>query len=290
MSQGLRSRGIVLAALCSFFCRQPASAQAALAPAALAQSSSAPPSGPTMQQTVDFINETLRAEGDYPEPGSNRGVGIWQAFRVSENLVSLDGPCSLAAGSDLLTVLHLDKTDPLSVSLLTEKAEDAPTYRLVIERAVFDWKTPAQKTGDAETAVPPYTVFGGGYILQRGIVRSITPTEITYVPAPGKFVTLRINQDVRVLDSSTHPPFSGDTQTSVSAFRIGDLAEAQPALSNKGQREKSGPYTMTRVAKSIRTQSFWGPLFRDRTLAERTAKAYVHAIVLCRRDEKPSLF
>lgn len=262
----------------------------------VAQETASPTSmlpGPTMDQTVAFINETLVKEGDFPAPGSTRIYGAYQILAVKEEAPSLEKPCSLVAGQTIQTVLHLDKTDPLSVSIEQgETVDGVPTYRLVIARAVFDWKIAGEENRTADSAQPPFIMQAeNNFQPTRGVVRSITPTELTYVPSRGKVVTIRLRPDTKATANPAYPPFLRENsyETSATAIAVGDLVEVYPGIKPNG-RVDPNTFIILRTVKSLRPQRYFGPLFRDGDLAKRTAKAYIHAIVLCHADQKPSLF
>ena len=78
-------------------------------------------------------------------------------------------------------------------------------------------------------------------------------------------------------------------ETPALAIAVGDLIEVSPSLKPNGQLDSKNFY-LSRTVKSARAQRFFGPLFRDRDRAERTAKAYIHVIVLSATRMRSSQF
>jgi hypothetical protein len=258
---------------------------------------SAPP--PTMEQTVNFINDAFAKQGTIASNSSTVTV----TYRAQS--VQLENECSLIFTSDVQTnftespilnqgstrkyVIHLDGSDPLSVTVKPQNMSTSVLYIAALEKAIVDWR--ALKPSEQGSPAPLSATYFIG-----GIVRSISGSSVTLVTDTGWVQTITLDADAEVSFPSQRQS-SGEfvsAKGNLTDIAAGDhVSVLRASVDPKGKgRPKDFVYSqsVTLSKNSSSPQLVLLGAFTDKDLAERVAKAYIHAMVLCHKSGAPSLF
>ena len=236
--------------------------------------------GPSMEQTVAFINEKYQQQGQLRLDQGGFGWGTHY-----DQSVTLEGSCDLVVSesyslektylgqpdgsrSTQVSVLHLDRSQPTSVSVETNTFLPPVHFEVSVGKSSTAYRV-AATTSEAE----PRSFRGGA---NQGVISSLSSDSFTfksitgalYVVHPTEGVTFRRHPDTGGLASEDDPP------AQFHEFRVGDHISTNYKV-------------VTLVEPSAR---FLLPAFKDKEDALRVAKALIHAMVLCHKDAKPSLF
>jgi hypothetical protein len=258
-----------------------------------------PDSGPTMSQTVDFINKALTSRGG---DGHTTGLAV-----ISQDF-TLENSCSLVLRSvDIFTIdayrnnslmsgqfisrrsLSLEHSDPLSVST----AKDGEWYEITIGKAVIEARYPDS------ASLPPPVVLPEEFV-SFGKVQSVSDGDLHIATVYGKSVILHLQANPKVsqhTDTVDVPASVSDiTQDSEISFAQTKVQDA-PGEKKKGAFTHSEQVAVTHLEqviviykKSSQPRPYPFLSFPDEDTAQRVAKALIHAMVLCNKPETPSLF
>jgi hypothetical protein len=238
----------------------------------------APAPGPTMDQTIAFINDSFSKRGSFTTDGTDKISYLVVKYNLQS--VRQENTCTLAIsrtweqnrpgntdniGLDPTDGLHrdrwelfLDRTDPLSVTVRASDSSTPPTYFVAINGSAFNRPIPeVPANATPETLPATYKV--------HGFVHSVSGNSLTLISEDGKLLILK------------NPPNDN--------YAEGDYIEVtrKPLGSVFGL-----VYNLERSSTGQR--SLDTAVFTDKSLADRVAKAFVHAIVLCHKDDKPPPF
>jgi hypothetical protein len=265
----------------------------------------APAFGPTMEQTVAFINESFQKQGDvtWNSESTLTSTTFIHSMKWSGQSVQLENACSLVETRkgtfrDIVrdndsthhtdhdttsvetskTVLSMNLTDPFSVSV--EPASDSKYYAIFVKRAVFSFRA---------LDVPSNAVFEALPLEYRinAIVRSVSGSSLTIVTGAGHLVqvTLDSSADISVVGTG------GSSPATASDIAVGDHLDVSRYMTTEGKKAQNVGHQSVSVTKTTSAERVMEVgYFTDKDLADRVAKALIHAIVLCHKDDKPSLF
>jgi hypothetical protein len=159
-------------------------------------------------------------------------------------------------------------------------ASDAKYYSIDVKRAVFSFRALDVPTDAAFEALPPeYRI--------KAIVRSVSGGSLTIVTGQGHLVqvTLDRSADVSVVGTG------GSSPGTASDIAVGDHLYLSRYTTTEGKKAQTvGHQSVSVIKNTSAQQATTVGYFTDKDLADRAAKAFVHAIVLCHKDEKPPLF
>ncbi len=237
-------------------------------------------SSPTMEQTVDFLSGLLRKQDifdvQYFAGGPIRKFSMQQ--------VSLLAPCTLevlnrSKFSDKDDVpsterykLDLAKSDPKSLHVSPNQV-NLPTYEIVVDRASYQ-RVPLESAKTA--SAPPAREV-------NGLVSEISGNQIVIASSDDNLLyTFVITKKTWITKD--------EQGISLSEVRLGDEVKAVPQDTKKGQTETKFLIVSTNNQNTANPHTFVPFIFIDPDVAQRAAKALIHAIVLCHKDEGPSLF
>jgi hypothetical protein len=253
-------------------------------------------SAATMEQTIGFINDSFAKQGQVGWTlAESRDFGM----TFLSQSVEFEAPCLLVMRSTVeknspyfnqghdkgtkIANIDLERTDPNSVSVSSIEAQGSAVAQVKIGRAVFQWRAlDVPSTTHAEMLPEEYTV--------SGIILSISGTSITLVTDKAKLVsfTLDNNADRYVSSEQSHVPVL------INELSVGDYVEINRDVKTSGKGRKSKTETTQSLLnwekKTSSPRPFTAGTFADQDTADRVAKAFIHAIVLCHKDNKPSLF
>ncbi|MBT9330008.1 hypothetical protein [Paracidobacterium acidisoli] len=260
-----------------------------------AQQSQAPPApsapGPTMEQTIAFINTGL-AQDDALEnkPVRTRSVELSNGCSLVMTEKRVAGPGNPAGNMDYPHYpkrysLHLDKTDPRSISISSAGDTPASGASVTISSAIW------------EELDLPYQVtepLPGSYQI-TGVVQSVSESSITIETLFNNLITIPVDPQVGYSEMAE----GAGQGTRITKRRFSEL---RPSIHpGEGINIRRSPYEKLQSImkedsvhllsvneKLPRNENF--AYFHSKDQAERIAKALIHAMVLCHKDQPPSLF
>jgi hypothetical protein len=245
-----------------------------------------PAAGPTMDQTVGFINESLQRQGVFVTKDDTFSVNY---LAQSTQLV---GACSmdlymtinktglLYAFKDQSTFhynLNLGRSDARSVSV-EHYASNPDSYFLTVSRAVAE-RIPLENPVAAPSRVGSDDVGGIVHSIAEGLVTIQTNDDNT-------LMSYTLTRNTIILGHTT------GTESSVMAvgdIKVGDVVFVTPGRTKNGVTEAK---TFISFGNSNSTTPSFHRFFTftDEDLADRVAKAFIHAMVLCHKPEAAPLF
>ena len=234
-----------------------------------------------ISRTVDTINSIYEkqsiSKGSFRRPaGLTIEAGVRQEFdeSYSGQSVQAEGHCGVLIthtwrevgvgevsgwGWDLTdkVLLHLDRSDPLTVTIEPEMTVTPALYEVAIT--------------DASTELRSRT---GPEIEMSGLLSSISGRTITLAGKSGEALTYKIRKQDFVGGTCISANVCG-----LSALRVGRYVTV--STEKNGRREIMN-YRPEDSLRASGTTVLGG--FNDKALAEQTAKAYVHALTLCHNN------
>jgi hypothetical protein len=248
-----------------------------------------------MEQTIAFINESFAKQGDVTA-GSIKRSGQSAQLEKACSLIAtstlttpallwsnaLHDTTSVKSVETLRTVLALDRSDPLSVSI--ESSSDGTIHQVLIKRAVVDGFRALDVAADAVAESLPEEYY------INAIVRSVSGSSLMLVTGEGHLVQATLDSNAKfsisVSNGKSGPGTAGD-------IAVGDHVGIYRQTWTEGKGKKAQTIRDQSVVINKNTavkRAFSSGIFADKDLADRVAKAFVHAIVLCHKDDKPSPF
>jgi hypothetical protein len=242
-----------------------------------------PPPGPTMEETVAFINQVFTDRGPIAaESGfyKEQGLKLQGGCALEYTQVSILPTDGKTSGDPTLNrnrekrarfLIHLDSSKVPNFSV--KKVAD--NYFIV---GNIDYKQLSYETNDQK----PMPVHFGDDLKFRGSIRSISGETMTVVTEEGKLISVELRNRYRY-------------QTEVNISYAGTISSLAPDefvdtdVHFKDTFWSSGRFVQNiKVSDHIDSPTF-GP-FPSEDAATRAAKAFIHSMVLCHNDSKPSLF
>jgi hypothetical protein len=264
----------------------PTSAPAPAQPVA-PTSQSQPVPGPSMEQTLSFINDVFTKDGDLRVPSPTGNMA-----RLAQSLQSqgaclteyrtitkiLDNGSLFDGDHNKRTIVHFDGSDPLSVTVLPVAGTEF--FAVVIKKALTDNIALSLQDQAAHALAVQY--------VREGIIRSLSSDNMTFVSDLGEWIAVPLGSVDQVTDSTG--------LVASSTLEVGDLVYVIQRSATTVQ--KKGHPALASFTNSIAIErkptsnlvSFNAGVFKDKDVADHVAKAYIHAMVLCHKPETPSLF
>jgi hypothetical protein len=246
-------------------------------------------SGPTMEQTIAFLNGLLTKQGEFELP-----PGMNFTARIMLQQVQLQAPCTLDVhttrrdtddtghtySSSFRYLLDLEKTDPKSLQVSKQESKQHPgtvAYDVTMDRA--SWRqVPLENPTDAN---PPLLTKGTYGILLTKQQNNI------YV-----FQTEDTNQRYPfwVTNATGLRVQHGDVTVQGATFN--DVHAGDPIFVDVSGQKNGFAIASTLIdfGASDSLSKFDHLVFNDSDRTERAAKALIHAMVLCHKADEPSLF
>ena len=191
------------------------------------------------------------------------------------------------------TQIDLGKIDPRGVSV-KESTSTPPEYSVVVSATNQAVGSPPEKdvtpAGEPTLAPPAPTPFEGIF----GHVRSISTTSIVIISGRTRhLISFLLDQNLLVRELGSGSGF-GYGRT------LADISPGDFVMIDRNAEVKKGKVvflqeviTYTKTKKPDPNFVFdleLASLIKDKTFAERVAKAYIHALALCYKPPAPSLF
>lgn len=247
-------------------------------------------SSPTMEQTIAFINTAL-AQDDTLVTRLTRSRSI-----------ELSDSCSLVMTEKRSTDpipgvdvdyphypkryrLHLDKTDPRSISISSAGDDPADGGTIVIASAIWE-----------ELDLPHHVTepLPGSYQL-IGVVQSVSEWSITIETLFSNLITIPIDPQVEYGEMAD----GARESTKLTKRKFPELRSIihpgeginitrSPYRKLQGIVKEDSVHVITKNEQLPRQFDF--AYFHSRDQAERVAKALIHALVLCHKNAPSSLF
>lgn len=252
-----------------------------------ATTTSAQQSGPSMNETITFLKETYEKR-----PNETFRVSVTNSTYTEQEVI-VDSPesCRLQITYDDLyqdqtfmhfkrrLVLALDASDPLSISVVRGATDDdtpTPYFLVTVKRTIgVNYRLPLPVHDDRP--VLDRAKLKPGFLA--GFVLSISPTEFTIIAQD--------ENRWRFALPVPHPVITrDDTTATMSDVQVGDELTYEPSDTENKLKFKS--LAERAVGKQYIVAGL--PTLPDEETANRVAKALIHAMVLCHKDEKPSPF
>lgn len=186
-------------------------------------------------------------------------------------------------------VLRLDQSDPTSIAVNPDSDIDPAWYTIKIGKKVV---RPGALEVDTQAKMPS---LDGSFNL-TGIVQSVSGSELTIVTDEGAKVSIMLQTIAKVVHPSKEDA-SGNWSAApadVSDISPGDQVIVLRQLDQTMQHKKmvtiddSEQVVLTKA--NAAAARFTLGHFSEKDAALRTAKALIHAMVLCHKDAPPSLF
>lgn len=289
-----RIHSLVLLASTVFSCVSTVESQSAPSPETPAPVASATTASPTMEQTIAFINESLSKQGEF-EVHSQNFVKTFgrQSVRLDQGCLLerstpykdqfLDSPILNQTGTRR-ELLHLDLTDARRVSLQAMENGNPVYYEIFLEKAVYDFR-PLDVQPQAH--IPD---LNGDYTV-NGIVKAVTSTFLTLITDEAAEVNVPFDMGAEVM---RRPPYSSEEmKTDLSDIAAGDSVHiyrtSNEIIVKKKKVDKFDQHIIL-IKNTGAPQKFSFASFVDKDSAQRVAKALIHAIVLCHKDQPAPLF
>ena len=267
-------------------CSTSAACTAQAPPAATAQHSAvSPAAGPSMQETVAFMNEMDQKYGRFLEQYYGN-----PATESKGQPVILERPCTLSFPSESsTTVLDLARTDAMSMSIGPQKDYAPPVYLVQIGNAALSWES----LGSLSPANRKQVVPAIGNItaqmnersstMTEGVIASISADSFTYFIGNDQFAVVP-RKSIATL--WFFPPLHDrDTRrselvkTTFKGLGVGDLVSVSQFMGGKPGEEPR--WDVEFYHKQYAGRFFSPARFTEKSAAERYAKAMIHAISLC---------
>lgn len=230
--------------------------------------------GPTMEQTIAFINERLAKQGETFQL-SNKCDLVHTITHADP-----DTPGKIYTGRSLF---RLDHTDPLSIEVFPYAIDGVTTYTLEAKRAVC-LNLPGPTSATVPTVHPP-----SNYELVA-IVHAVSEKVLTVISSDGQLLDIPLVDGVEVRREDVTANGVNMPVTNVSDIAVGDMVSISEELKMKGSKIKSIDQSIL-VTKNTEAQKEYAfAVLSDKETAEHLAKAFIHAIVLCHKPEVPALF
>lgn len=262
-----------------------------------------PTQGPTMEETIAFINDAYASVGMRTSGGEYLHGKVRQSGPLSLQLVKTcsvvlqdvarveprigDGFAEFNGLGFSRMLLDLSKTDPLSVSV--EESTTTPTrFQVVASNAYFATElAPEVPAGTAPTPAPPAPI---PFKIWNSWVQATSGTSIVVVTGFGKLTSLPLDSDIKIdkmVDGHFYPG-------SIADIKPGAWIDTERKVTTDKKGKAVGTHEeMTNIndvsAPQSKKEAHLGS-FDDKDQAERGAKAYIHAIVICYKSPAPSLF
>lgn len=250
--------------------------------------------GPTMDQTIAFLNETLAKQA-----GVTYSYSSDASETIERQTYQLEGVCSVKVSSTIgkragpsgindkhlqeveqkrnnhkgtrQWVLFLDRTDPLTVRVLPE-GNPQTAFSVMIAKAVFQ-NQPIDIVDSTHIEKLPSEYD------EYGVVQTVSGKSLTIVTDNGRLIGFTPDRKIQLL---------GDAQTSDPSH--GDWVNISRATFGSFPKVVGETLVLEKTSDSEKPFSFAYLTSQDQ--ADRIAKALIHALVLCHKDgdAKPSLF
>ena len=257
------------------------------------QSAPQPGSGPTIEQTIDFINQAFAKRGpltvDLSDNGGGQNLTMKTTYKAQE--LKLEAGCSLAYAQthfDFTSVageaadyfvnknyevtdhflLRLDSSDAPEISV-TSNSSGTPNVYWIKDNIPFK-QLPYETQDQTPTPFPP----SKGYSF-AGFVRSVSGSTVVAITDYGKLVSIELFPKAEIT-------YSGNA-TSISPGAFITASDIGPVFKKKEHLSQNI------VDADHVAHPFFGP-FPTEGEAKRVAKALIHAMVLCHKDTAPSVF
>jgi hypothetical protein len=221
--------------------------------------------GPTMEQTIDFISGLLTKQG--------------AISNINMQQIKLQAPCSAEIlnhrGHTNRYFLDLSKSDPKSLSVI--HYDESSLYGLSLSRASYrlvPLDNPAPASGPATHDV-------------SGLVHDISADQIVVASDDDNHLYVFGLSKKTVMTTPTENYKLVDI--SPSEIKVGDRVSVIPSGIKKGVAQAENMVVFP-VVYTTDPRVFDALVFNDPDVAQRAAKALIHAIVLCHKPEGPSLF
>lgn len=253
-----------------------------------AKATGAGDAGPSMQSTVAFLHDIYKKQPP---------VQISRSEHVQDIVVDEPAPCrlrftendiqvfSLSAGGTRLrhrlrqTLFALDKSAPLSVLVLSGSGV-ASYFQPDAKRAMgVSYFLPLPVHEDQPVLDLPTTETTGlnGYVLTS------SPTEVLFIAQDDNRYRLPASVPKATVTRNGLP-------TQMTSARPGDSVDYQP-LNAKGKHNPVVAFTQAGNHEIVeRYSELKLPVLGEEDTANRVAKAFIHAMALCHREEEPSPF
>ena len=251
-----------------------------------------PAAGPTMEQTITFIQDAFTTQGQFTSGGTT----------IDKQTIVLQSGCSplLSMGlsnhsgrTQYVGILKLGSSDISSIAVIENGG-----YEVVLKGADYQQQLPDVVLRNtlqyqAGRAVPDHE-----WIV--GLLESRRADSISIVTGDGIRWTAPLDTRTRALLYVSPSRGVAYNPMSVGDLADGDLVRLAPGRVKTrsgedqykgGHAIEDGALEITLIRKSIKgRQLVIVGRFQDKDIAERVAKAYVHAMALCHKDDQPSLF
>jgi hypothetical protein len=249
--------------------------------------------GPSMEQTIAFINDVLAREGE--------GMVFPNMRLVSRNLV-LQKDCSVLSRTTYFQTvppedpsawrngevtgvarLRLDQSDPLTVSI----KKVAGLAEVSIEKGVLESEYPT-----VASSAQPVDLTGSAVLI--GKIQSFVAPELVLLSGDtGKLLRFQVGPTARVFFLFDGGSSTGATLNDLVPGAVVYLDQKMiPNADGKGHHQLGThlEHTISIYRPPTKPTHVVPFTFSDQETAEHVAKALIHAMVLCHRDVAPPLF
>jgi hypothetical protein len=252
-----------------------------------------PATSPTMEQTLNFMNESLVGQGEFTYDASD-----YLKQTISAQKVQLVGTCGMLVDSKLVQrsslglgnavktyflkfLVRLDRTDPLSISVVPDSEMPNTAYDVVAKRTSFTVQ-PAQTNATVPTVLP-----SSNYGIS-GIVRATSGNTLTVISGDGRLLDITVVNDAFISKNQT--TLSGVGNIGIGDIVAGDLVNISETIETKGSKIKSIQQQVMVTTNTEDPRWLIVARFSEKETAEHMAKAFLHAVILCNKTAKAPLF
>lgn len=266
---------------------------------------SAEQSGPSMDETIAFLHDIYKRQPAVPaykcQYFSQEIMKVTVEQRAACRLQVTDNEFQHNFGDTAIggisldhrlfrTILALDSSDPLSVTVKGETGDEhtpTPYFQVHVKRSTATTYLLALPVLDNR---PVLDLPKADFLDLHGYVVAVSATEVTFVAQDEE--RYRIPAQMPKVQV-----FRNGQGSSVNSAQVGDWVKFERSANVKSgliyTTKHSATVNFQAASEHVLPEQFTDyalPPVADEETANRVAKALIHAMVLCHKDEKPSPF